>query len=53
MLTGEVQAADALPNVGPCAVTWPGAGKEYDALTHGSDGQSMKRARTKLGRMPL
>ena len=38
--------------VGPCAVTWPGAGNEYEPFVHASPGQSMKRARTKLGRMP-
>ena len=50
VLAGEVQAADCPATAaGRCAVTWPGAGNEYDALAQTSDGQSMKRPFTKLG----
>ena len=54
VLAGEVQmAAGPLRRSGPIVVTWPGAGKEYEAFVQVSPGQSMKRLVMKLARSPV
>ena len=52
MLAGKVRAADALAQRRALRRDLPGAGNEYEPFVHASPGQSMKRACTKLGRMP-